>query len=386
MKNIVEMSSKFDKTFWLGTATLVGGTIGVGVYGMPFAFQKAGFLVGFLFLAGLSGLMLLTNLLYGEIILRTESRHQLIGYTRKYLGGAAAKINLFTVMLGSYGALIGIIIISGGFLTNIFTVWFRISPAGWSTIFIVVTAIFIFRGLRTVSRIDFFTMLIFAGVVLAIGLWGAGKIQYDNYTLAARDFWFLPFGIVMFALNGFSGVPLAREVLAGREDKLRRAIFVGTLIPAVLYLIFTVIVVGLSGEATSPDAVSGLSFPLGAGIVLVGSFLGFMTSATIFLNLGTSMKESFQQDFRFKRRWAWLLTVLPPYFLYLSGIRNFIDIISLVGGVAVSIEMVILIFMYASARKHGERVPEYSIRLPLPVLYLMMLIFAAGAVYTVIVK
>jgi hypothetical protein len=48
--------------------------------------------------------------------------------------------------------------------------------------------------------------------------------------------------------------------------------------------------------------------------------------------------------------------------------------------------MVILIFMYASARKHGDRMPEYSIRLPMPLLYLMMLIFAAGAVYTVIIK
>ena len=380
------MSSGFNKNFWFGVATLVGGTIGVGVYGMPFAFQKAGFLVGFLFLAGLGGLMLLTNLLYGEIILRTEGRHQLIGYTHKYLGRIAAKINLCTGMLGSYGALIGIVIISGGFLSNIFAAWFRVSPAGWSAVFIVVTSIFIFRGLRTVSRIDFFMMFIFAAVVLAIGLWGAGRLQADNFTWAIGDFWFLPFGVIMFALNGISGVPLAREVLVGREGKLRGAIFAGTLIPVVFYLIFTAIVVGVSGDSTSPDAISGLAFPLGAGMVLVGSLLGFMTSTTIFLNLGTSLKESFQQDFRFKHRWAWLLTVLPPYFLYLSGIRNFIDIISLVGGVAVSIEMVILIFMYASARKKGERMPEYSIRLPLPLLYLMMLIFAAGAVYTVIIK
>ncbi len=380
------MSNRFDKTFWLGAATLVGGTIGVGVYGMPFAFQKAGFLVGFLFLTGLGGLMLLTNLLYGEIVLRTEERHQLIGYTNKYLGAITAKINLFTVMLGSYGALIGIIIISGGFLANIFAVWFRLSPSGWSAIFIVVAAIFIFRGLRTVSKIDFLMMLIFAAVVLAIGLWGAEKIQPDNFTLVMKNFWFLPFGVVMFALNGFSGVPLAREVLAGREGKLQKAIIAGTLIPVIFYFVFTAIVVGLTGEATSPDAISGLSMALGPGIVFLGSLLGFMTSLTIFLNIGTSLKKSFQQDFRFKHRWAWLLAALPPYVLYLSGIRNFIDIIGLVGGVAVSIEMIILIFMYASARKKGERMPEYSIWLPLPILYLMMLIFAVGAVYTLIIK
>lgn len=380
------MPNKFDKTFWLGVATLVGGTIGVGVYGLPFAFQKAGFLVGFLFLAGLGGLMLLTNLLYGEVVLRTHERHQFIGYTGKYLGKTAEKISLFTFMLGVYGALIGIIIISGGFLSNILAGWFRFSPTAWSTIFVVIAAILIFRGLRTVSKIDFLMMLIFVSAVLVIGLWGARQINSANFTLAMKDFWFLPFGVVMFALNGISGVPLAREVMVGHEGKLKKALTVGTLTPVIIYLVFALIIVGVSGDSTSPDSISGLLIPLGAGIVLVGSLLGFMTSSTIFLNLGTALKESFQEDFRFRRRWAWLLAVLPPYALYLSGIRNFIDIIGLVGGVAVSIEMVILIFMYASARKKGERLPEYSIRLPLPLLYLMMLIFATGAVYTVIIK
>ncbi|HLF67181.1 MAG TPA: aromatic amino acid transport family protein, partial [Gammaproteobacteria bacterium] len=97
------MLSKFDKTFWLGVATLVGGTIGVGVYGLPFTFQKSGFLVGLLFLVGIGGLMLLTSLLYGEVVLRTHERHQLIGYTRKYLGPTLEKINLFTFILSVYG-------------------------------------------------------------------------------------------------------------------------------------------------------------------------------------------------------------------------------------------------------------------------------------------
>jgi len=104
------------------------------------------------------------------------------------------------------------------------------------------------------------------------------------------------------------------------------------------------------------------------------------------LNLATSLKESFQEDFNFRRLEAWLLVVLPPYLLYLSGIRNFIDIIGLVGGVAISLEMILLILVYASAKKNGERIPEYSVYLPQPVLYLMMLIFAAAAAYTLFIK
>ena len=364
----------------------MGSTVGVGIYGIPFAFQKAGFGIGFLFLISVGGLILLSNLLYGEVILRTHERHQLVGYTNKYLGVWARKINLFTFMVGAYGALIGIIIISGGFLANVFSFSLRLSPASWSTIFILIASFFIFRGLRTVSRIDFFMMFLFASIILLIGLFGIKSVSFGNYALAVKNFWFLPFGIVMFAMSSKPGVPLVREVLAGAEGKLGKALMFGTAIPAALYLVFTLVVVGISGDATSPDAISGLSSFLGTKIILIGSLFGFLTSFSIFINLGTALKESFQEDFYFNRRWAWLLVIIPPYVLFLSGVRNFIDIIGLVGGVAVSIEMIILIFLYAKARKNGDRVPEYSIRLPMPVLYLMMAIFAAGAVYTVLIR
>ncbi len=372
--------------FWYAVATLVGSTIGVGIYGIPFAFQKAGFGVGFLFLVGVCGLILLSNLLYGEIILRTHERHQLVGYTNKYLGVLARKINLFTFMVGAYGALIGVIIISGGFLANTLSFFIHLSPVYWSTLFVLIASIFIFRGLRTVSRVDFLMMLFFAAIIFLVGFIGINHIDFSNYTIAVKDFWFLPFGIIMFAMSSMPGIPLVREVLVGAEDKLRKALVIGTIIPASLYLIFTLAVVGISGDVTSPDAISGLASFLGLKIVFIGSLFGFLTSSTIFLNLGTALNESLQQDFHFGRRWAWFLTIIPPYILFLSGIRNFIDIISLVGGVAVSVEVVILIFLYAKARKNGDRVPEYSIRVPLPILYLMMALFAAGAVYTILIK
>ena len=375
-----------SKLFCYAVATLVGSTIGVGIYGIPFAFQKAGFGIGFLFLISVGGLILLSNILYGEVILRTHKRHQFIGYTYKYLGVWARKINLFTFILGAYGALIGVIIISGGFLVNAFSFLLRFSPVTWSTLFVLVTSILIFKGLKTVSRVDLVMMVVFASIVFLMGFLGMGAVERSNYTLAVKDFWFLPFGILMFAFSSKPGIPLAREVLEGSEDKLKKALIFGAAIPGVLYLVFALTIVGISGDATSPDAVSGLLGFLGPRVIFIGSLLGFLTSFTIFINLGTALKESFQQDFYFSRRWAWLLTIIPPYFLFLSGVRNFIDIIGLVGGVAVSIEMIILIFLYAKARKNGDRVPEYSIRLPTPLLYLMMLLFAAGAVYTVLIR
>ena len=372
--------------FWLAVATLIGSTIGVGIYGIPFAFQKAGFIIGLLFLISVGGLVLLTNLLYGEIVLRTHERHQFVGYAGKYLGPRARKLVLFEFLVAVYGSLIGIIIISGGFLSNVFSLYLHYSPAVFSTIFIIAASVLVFFGLRTVSKFDFFMMFLFGGIVLLIGLLGARHIVFNSYVLATGTFWFLPFGVILFAMNSLPGVPLVREVLIGREDKLKKAILAGTVIPAILYLIFTFFVVGVSGEATSPDAISGLLSFLGPKIVFIGSLFGFLTSSTIFLNLGTSLKESLQEDFHFKRGWSWLLVIIPPYILFLAGVRNFIDIIGLVGGLAVGLEAILLIFVYVKARKKGERVPEYSIRLPLWLLYAMMAVFGLGAAYTLLIK
>jgi amino acid permease len=372
--------------FWYAVAVLVGSTVGVGLYGVPFTFQKAGFGIGLLFLAGICGLILLSNLLYGEVVLRTHERHQFIGYIEKYLGPWVKKFGLFVFWTAVYGALVGIIIISGDFLSNVLSFAFHFSPFVFSTIFLIAVSVLVLKGLKTVSKFDFFMMLLFGFIVLLIVILGVDRIAVANYTLVKRNFWFLPFGVVLFAMFSMPGIPLVREVLTGSENKLKKALVAGTLIPAVLYFVFALVVVGVSGEAVSPDAISGLRGFLGSKIIFVGSLFGFLTSSTIFLNLATALKESFRQDFRFRHFGAWLLVVLPPYLLYLSGIRNFIDIIGLVGGVAIGLEAILLVFVYISAKKNGERIPEYSIRLPRAVLYLLITVFAAGAGYTLFIK
>ena len=372
--------------FWYAVATLVGSTVGVGLYAIPLTFVKASFGVGLVFMAVIIGLTLLTNLLYGEVVLRTHQRHQFVGYVNKYLGKWAKRCNLFVFWLSIYGALIGIIIISGDFLSNILSFYFSFSPVVFSTIFIIFAAALVLAGLRTIYHFDFLMMLVFAGIVAFFGFMGAGSIEWSNYHFEITEFWFLPFGVILFAMNSLPGVPMMREVLVGRERDLKKAIIYGTVLPAVLYLIFTFIVVGISGDITSPDAISGLHDFLGNKILIIGSIFGFVTSTTIFINLALALRESLDHDFRFKRKWIWLLAIIPPYLLFLLGIRNFIDIISLVGGVAVSLQTILMIFLYVKAKRNGERVPEYSIRLPVGSLYLMIFIFGLGAVYTVFVK
>ena len=102
------------------------------------------------------------------------------------------------------------------------------------------------------------------------------------------------------------------------------------------------------------------------------------------MSIASAFKKSLYEDYGFRQRRYFFLFLLPPLLLFWLGANNFIKIIGLVGGVAVSLDMILLLFVYARAKDHGNRIPEYSLNIPNVVLYAMMFIFMLGAVYTLI--
>ncbi len=377
------MERKSSKLFSAITV-LVGGVIGVGIFGVPFVFAKAGFLVGALFLIGLTVLVLAINLAYGEVILRTGQPHQLVGYAGIYLGNLAKRITFFSFVLGIYSALLAYIVVAGEFLTNLFSLKFYLSPGFWGVIFFAVGALMIAKGIKTVARIDFWVGLVYLLAIAAIGLWGFPKINFSNFTFFNKEFWFLPYGVIFFALTGMSSVVLQREILEGEEFLLKKAIWWGTIIPAVIYLVLAFIVVGISGEATSTEAVAGLIPFLGQKIITLGSLFGLLAISTSFINLGRILQESFQFDWRVSKFWAWWLALFPPFLIFLLGVRNFINIIGLAGALALGLQSIIFILIYSRVKKLGHRIPEYTLNLPKWFWYLAMAIFSIGVILALV--
>jgi len=363
-------------------AVLIASTVGIGFFGIPYTFAQAGTGIGVIFLLVIAALVLLVNLLYGEIILRTHERHQFVGYVKTYLGPWAHKINLINFWISIYGAIIGILILNGTFLAHVLEYFGpRTSPVILSTIIVAIVALLVFAGLKTVSHVDLGVMVLAISIVALIALSGIFRITGSNFVFWNHGSWFLPFGVILFSLNGMQGVPLVREVLVGMEHRYRRVLIFGTLIPATLYLIFSLVVVGITGSETSPEAIPALAGKLGDEVILFGSLIGFLTSSTILLSVVTAFRTSLREDFKLRRKSDFLLPLLPPLLLFWFGVRDFIVILSLVGGVAVSIDMILLLLVYAKAKNRGNRIPEFSINVPRPLLYAVMGIFALGAAY-----
>jgi len=383
---ILDLNILKNKSFLSATAVLIGTMVGVGVFGIPFAFAKAGFWVGFSFLIFISFTTLLLNLMYGEIVLRTHDEHQITGYTEKYLGPWFKRAIFFSIALALYSALLVYVVLAGDFLNNIFSSVFYASPTTYSLLFFLVISVLVLLGIKRISWVELFLVGLYAVVILLIFGVGINKIGLSNFGGIQSEFWFLPYGVLLFALAGFSAIPIQRDILRGQEKYLKKSIWLAVFLVSMLYLIFAFTVVGVSGSITTPDAISGLYEFLGGKIIFLGSLFGILAVSTSFLMLGSAFLDMFHLDYDVPRKGAWLLVLAPPLVLFLGGLRTFIDIISLAGSVAIGLEGIVLTFVYIKAKSKGDRVPEYSLELPRFLYYLLIFVFGAGIVYALFVK
>lgn len=375
-----------DRKFLYATALLVGTMVGVGIFGIPFVFAKSGFLIGLGWLIILAGVTSLYNLIFAEVTLRTEGTHQISGYANIWLGPWARRVTFLANVLAGYGTLLAYMIIVGGFLHNVLSQYITIHPDWYGIVFALAWSLMVFVRLRTVAVVDLGMMAVFGLTVAAIVVFGVPHIDLAHFQGVTWQFWFLPYGVLMFALAGANAVPMQRHLLAGRESLLRPAVLTAVTLVTILYLIFAAAVVGVSGDITTPDALSGLYDVLGRGIIVLGSLFGIMTISTSFLMMSTALYETFHIDYRLPAIPSWLLVIVPPLLFFLSGLRNFIDVIGLVGSVAVGILSIVVVAMWIAARRAPQRTPEWVVPLPSWTVWLFRLLFLAGILYALLFR
>ena len=61
--------------------------------------------------------------------------------------------------------------------------------------------------------------------------------------------------------------------------------------------------------------------------------------------LGVALDEVFRWDYGLKKGLSWLLVVVPPFLLFMAGLRTFIDVIGLAGSLAIGLILLILVLL-----------------------------------------
>lgn len=359
---------------------LAGTIIGAGVFALPFVFQASGLYAGFFYLAIGALVFMIIHLMYADLVMRTNEEHRFLGYAQIYLGkfsfwpilimtvvGAVFVLAIYLILSKSFSHLVGF---PAGDVEAVLFFWF-------------VSSLSIFVGLRKIAWLE---LLATGGMIAIIGmifLWGLGsldKVEFGTIALDWRTLIF-PLGPVLFALSGRVAIPSL--VKYSNEKKLvRNSIILGTMLPAVVYGLFVLSVLGLSGVA-STDSITGLlgNTP-GWFIILIGAF-GLLSLWTSYIAVGFDIYKSLLQDLRIPRIIAPLIIATGPLLIYFFSPDDFIKLIGISGGIFLALESLLIILMWLRADRIASKPRFFLKNLSSSIVALTTLVFLVALGYEI---
>jgi tyrosine-specific transport protein len=373
------------KKFFSASAVLIGAIIGAGIFGLPYVISKVGVLPGLIYFLVLGGAALLVHLFFGEIVLRTAPGCRVIGCAERYGGNREKFLMTLSFTVGMIGSLLAYAILGSQFLKIVISAVFPslVFPYFFHIVFFVfLLSIFLINGMKTAAPFEIFTNICFISIIFLIFCFGFSKIDIQNFALFEPGNIFLPFGVIMFSLIGWTAIPEVSEIFKTGEErkKLKKVIIFSTIFCVFFYLIFSLAVWGISGKNTSEDALGGLAMPLGQKVIFFGALAALFTLADSFLITAISLKNTLICDLRINKKIAFLVVIGLPLALFFLGFQNFIETIGFIGTVLGVIDGILIIIMYRNAKKKPDREPEYSLNIPSFLIYLLVLIFIIGGI------
>ncbi|MEA1929360.1 MAG: aromatic amino acid transport family protein [Patescibacteria group bacterium] len=362
-------------------ALLIGTIVGAGILGIPFVVAQVGIGIGVAYIIGAGLLFLVLNLMMGEVVARTRQPRQLAGLSKKYLGAWGGRLSVMALYLGAYSAMLAYIIGEGEVLAAILGG----TPFFWSIVFFIAGAALLARQIKSIAIFELlFTIAIFV-VVIIIAAASSAQLSLDNLITVNWPSFFLPFGVMLFAFGGTGAIPQMEELIPDNPRRLRWAIAVGSLVPIALYLIFAVIVVGVTGSATTEVATVGLGQRLGSWALILGNIFAFFTMSTSFVMSGVILRRSFEWDWNISSKLSWPLVVAPPILVFLAGVNSFIGVLNITGAIVGGILAILIVLAFWRAKKMGDiKSRIFNLRRSLLIGIFLILVFAIGSVYAVI--
>ncbi|MCK5025118.1 MAG: hypothetical protein KAS15_00905 [Nanoarchaeota archaeon] len=350
---------------YIAVATMIGYIIGAGILGIPYVVAKTGLAIGLLSIIILGIAVICLNLYMGEIVLRTKEKHQIPGYAQKYLGAYGRWIMIILMIFGAYGALIAYIIKEGQFLSALFTPIFGGGAVFYSILFFILASYLIYAGIEAISKSELFFVSLILILIVIFFISSFDSISLENALTFNPGAFLIPFGVILFAFHGLGSIPEIGIELRKHRKLMKKAIILGSALPIVIYVVFTALVIGITGTATTDGAILGVAEKIGSHVLLFGAIFGILVLATSFIGVGLALKEMYMFDFKMKPLLASSLTCIIPLLLFFAIIYKdvhnaFYKVIDITGSIVVPLETIFVLLIVRQAKKYGDRKPEYE--------------------------
>ncbi len=341
-----------DQRYLAAVSTTVGTIVGGGILGLPYAVSKSGFIpaIGIFALLGFASILI--TMYTGELSSRFRRFHQLPVMVSEYVGKKFRFLVLVVQVLTIYGAQIAYL--SGIALVLVFIFGL---PFDVSVILIFLLSLpLIYKGYRQVEEAEVPLLFIKIGLILASSISVLTLVNLGNIVRSNFGGFLGPFGIVLFAMTGYTVIPEIKAELGGTK-KLTSVILVSFVIAIAIYLFFTFAFLGAFGSSVAEVATNSIH---SVYYNVLFSFTTIFLLITPYLALSLVLMDSFSYDFKLDRRLSLLPALLVPLIFALFDL-NFVYVLELTGGIFISLLSLIVLAAVYLARKRGSRHVEYKV-------------------------
>lgn len=341
------------KSFVLPTCLLAGTIIGAGIFSLPYVFIRAGIGLSYIFLAIFGIVYVFLHLMYGDLMIKNGGDHRFAGLAKIYFGNIGYRLAVLMTIIEMFFVLTIYLVLSSSFIS--------LFAPGLPVIYQVIIfwwlgSIIIFSGTK---RVAFFETLAVAGILVAIAVvaWAGAPAFFSktiNFASAAPPLWLLPFGALLFSINGRPAIPsiihyFKRNGLPAEDAK--KTIIWGTLVPVIAYALFIAGVIGLSLSVT-PDSITGVVHGLSTpALVIFLAVLGVISLISSYFSIGLDVFNSLKLDVNFSKKFSMFLIIIMPLLIYFIGIGTFTNLVEIAGGIFVGLEGIMILAMWRKMKK-----------------------------------
>ncbi len=361
-------------TVFAGALFVSGTCIGGGMLGIPLMTGLAGIWPCLIinFLCWL--FMLCTGLLFLEVTLWMPDGSNLVSMAQRFLGPVAKIIAWLTFLFLYYSLLVAYL--SG--TVPIFETLFqgKLNSYLLHALCVVLFGGLLFLGARMISRVN--TILMFGLLISFVIVFSKGSLSVTLPFPAHRAWPFMFLSVpILFSAYGFHNIiPSITTYLKRDAKKLRRAIFIGTLIPFVIYGLWQCMIIG----SISTDQLQ-LALDKGLPVTEVMKFLAyspwvyhtlscfsFFALSTSLIGVAFSMVDFLGDGLKIKK-YGWrrivlcALVLVPPAVLSVNISGIFITALTYAGGFGESILNGIFPVLMSWKGRYYHKLPAH---VPLP--------------------
>ena len=364
----------------IGAILLVAGTcIGSGMIALPMVLAQLGIVPSTLLMLAIWLVMYCTSLVNLELNLQAGRGLSLGGLGRHFSGKYAEAIGLVSIKLLSY-ALLAV------FLYGSASVAAKLLHAETSHITLLIALLSTLMLLLPLKLLDYLNRLLFVGLLAVITILVAGlasMINWSDLPLFAPNYKdFAVWRAVVFTSFGFQVIFHTLTNYCNKDVlTLKRAFFYGSLIPAIVYIIWTSSVLSvvhhespqfyqhmLTGKIEVGDLVSELSvIAKWQAVQILVWWISLLAIITSILGVGVGLCDSLNTMFAGKLKHARLrniaaavVTILPAYLVAILVPNAFIAVLGFAGMILAVIAVLLPIYLLKQAKPHKLFYPSLS--------------------------